>query len=92
MIFSAALRALAAGKKVKRPGETVLVIQQNTIPILTTGLLASVGGIQEIGKEACGNWFLCKFPVIVSSEGWAPGTPYAFTDEEVAANNWEVVP
>lgn len=92
MTFTDALRAMAEGKQVQRHDGVVLAIQPHTVPILTTGLIDSpTPAIQEIKN----NWILCRFPVIARVPAelhslFAIGAPYAFSDEAVAAEDWEI--
>jgi hypothetical protein len=99
MIFVQALQCMASGKLVSRPSRfVVLSIQRGTVAFNTTGLIGTVPILQQIGaNEGGGNWFVGRWPVACYRNGlgdWIrpmSGEPHIFTDDDVIANDWEIV-
>jgi hypothetical protein len=83
MNFHSALRALAAGKQVRRVGGLTFAMQPGIVPILTNRLATSVG-IMPVND----NWLMTRFVIMVN--GPALGAPVSFSDEDMAANDWRI--
>ena len=95
MNIQEALRALAEGKMIWRPGSWVLELQDATVPLLTQQLATGYGS--EVINN---NWLFCKFPLIADvpqnheyaeTNPGAIGAPYAFVPADMAATDWSIV-
>lgn len=80
MKFDDALRAMAKGYTVKQPG---IKLMERATPIHTSGLVTP-----DVTTFVRDNWIMCRVVVNVADERQRP---VAFTAEEMAMNNWEVV-
>ena len=85
MNFQDALRALAAGKTIHRTvSKAPIRLQPETVPILTNGLVTQAGF-----EAVSNNWLFCKFPMIKNPDTGEFCIPRSFSDEELAAQDWE---
>ena len=80
MNFHNALRALAAGKKIRRKGCAPIGLQVETVPIFTYALVTS-SGVSQIND----NWIMCRLPMMHDS------IPRSFSDDDVSATDWMIV-
>lgn len=103
MTFQQALRLLEVERTVTRKSSGLTVkLSSGTAAVLITQFMGSVEGLVDIGDRgvgAPGNWFTLRVPLIENVPAWEPwvsgkqrGFPYIFTDEDLAATDWELVP
>lgn len=77
-----ALRAIAAGKRVRRAGrETVYELSEGLHPVLVQGIVNGQGTHEVVND----NWLLRRVPVVVGSQA-----PCCFSREESDARDWEI--
>ncbi|MBW8078735.1 MAG: hypothetical protein GJU76_11830 [Gallionella sp.] len=82
MNFQQALAMLAANGAVRRPGGEPIRIQRDAVPVYAGGDGCTLQGC---------NWLLCRFPMVQHPDTGRFSIPRSFTDEEMRADDWEVV-
>ena len=87
MNFQDALRALVAGKTIRRSeSDDPIRLQSETVAILTSGLV-----IQSGFESISNNWLFCRYPMIKEPRTGEFCIPRSFSDEELVAQDWEVL-
>jgi hypothetical protein len=82
MLFSDALKMIALGKKVRRPEGPIIELHHATLPLCSQMLLNSTGVEQFLNN----NWIYVRIPIAAGCD-----SPKLFSDDEINANDWELV-
>lgn len=78
-----ALRAMSAGRRVRRRGcETVYELSEGLHPVLVQGIVNGQGTHEVVND----NWLLRRVPVVVGSQ-----VPCGFSRKDSDARDWEIV-